>query len=80
MAALPRWRELNHFDKVVDIHFADATKFEDILKVGSMSISYQKKANVCILDTTLCSTQYLRMVQAERSLPTFTMHTILRHS
>ncbi|TFK32476.1 hypothetical protein BDQ12DRAFT_773340 [Crucibulum laeve] len=34
MKSLPRWRDLNHFDKVFDMHFADATKWEDITKLA----------------------------------------------
>ncbi|EGO19929.1 hypothetical protein SERLADRAFT_373989 [Serpula lacrymans var. lacrymans S7.9] len=30
---MPRWRNLNHFDNVVSLEFADATKHEDISKV-----------------------------------------------
>lgn len=33
MAALPRWRNLNHFDQIMSVHFSDANKYEDILKV-----------------------------------------------
>ncbi|KAH7906115.1 hypothetical protein BJ138DRAFT_1223855 [Hygrophoropsis aurantiaca] len=31
--ALPRWRNLNHFDNVMDISFTDGTKNEDISKL-----------------------------------------------
>lgn len=31
--AMPRWRGVNHFKNIMDIHFSDANKFEDILKV-----------------------------------------------
>ncbi|TFK32475.1 hypothetical protein BDQ12DRAFT_773338 [Crucibulum laeve] len=34
MKSLPRWCDLNHFDKVFDMHFADATKWEDITKLA----------------------------------------------
>ncbi|KAG1738055.1 hypothetical protein EDD22DRAFT_982336 [Suillus occidentalis] len=30
--SFPRWRNLNHFDQVVSISFADGTKYEDISK------------------------------------------------
>ena len=30
---LPRWRNLNHFNEIMNIHFADVNKFEDILNV-----------------------------------------------
>jgi hypothetical protein len=33
MKALPPWPGLNHFDQVMGIHFSDANKFRDILKV-----------------------------------------------
>jgi hypothetical protein len=33
MEALPRWRNLNHFDHIMSVHFSDANKYEDILKV-----------------------------------------------
>lgn len=33
MKALPRWRNLNHFDYIMSLHFSDANKYEDILKV-----------------------------------------------
>ncbi|KAG2157550.1 hypothetical protein DEU56DRAFT_722843 [Suillus clintonianus] len=32
-AAAPRWRNLNHFKRVMGISFADGTKYEDILKL-----------------------------------------------
>ncbi|KAG2112434.1 hypothetical protein DEU56DRAFT_874374 [Suillus clintonianus] len=32
-AAAPRWRNLNHFNGVMGISFADGTKYEDILKL-----------------------------------------------
>ena len=39
---MPRFRNLNHFDEVVHIHFNDGSKFEDIAKVcGIISSSFQ---------------------------------------
>ncbi|KAF8227364.1 hypothetical protein L208DRAFT_1297238 [Tricholoma matsutake] len=29
----PRWQNLNHFEKIVNVHFSNASKFEDILKI-----------------------------------------------
>lgn len=40
MAALPRWRNLNHFSAVVEVHFADGTKFEDISKVWQIRLIF----------------------------------------
>jgi hypothetical protein len=33
MAALPRWRDLPHFERVMTTEFLDANKFEAIMKV-----------------------------------------------
>ncbi|KAJ3559044.1 hypothetical protein NP233_g11364 [Leucocoprinus birnbaumii] len=33
-AAMPRWRGLPHFGKILNVHFTDATKFEDIMKIS----------------------------------------------
>jgi len=38
MGALPRWRNLNHFDHIMSVHFSDANKYEDILKVNVIFI------------------------------------------
>lgn len=32
-AQLPQWCDLHHFDKILNVHFTDASKFEDIVKV-----------------------------------------------
>ena len=34
-AELLRWRGINHFKKIINVHFTDASKFEDLLKVSS---------------------------------------------
>ena len=33
MAALPRWRNINHFSAVMQVHFTDGKKYQDISKV-----------------------------------------------
>ncbi|KAM6495342.1 hypothetical protein JOM56_009965 [Amanita muscaria] len=33
-ADLPRWPNLNHFSQVLNVHFSDANKYEDILKLA----------------------------------------------
>ncbi|KAJ3555276.1 hypothetical protein NP233_g12248 [Leucocoprinus birnbaumii] len=30
----PRWRNFNHFNKILHVHFTDAKKFEDIVKIS----------------------------------------------
>ena len=37
MSALPRWRDLPHFERVMTTEFSDANKFEAILKVCDLS-------------------------------------------
>jgi hypothetical protein len=36
MGLMPRWRNLNHFDNVLNVSFSDGRKFEDIFKVCAL--------------------------------------------
>jgi hypothetical protein len=38
MSALPRWKDLAHFERVMTTEFSDANKFEAILKVCNLSL------------------------------------------
>lgn len=33
---MPLWRNLNHFNEVMEVHFSDGSKFEDIAKVSEV--------------------------------------------
>lgn len=42
MELMPRWRNLNHFNHVMEVHFADGSKYEDISKVCHITITSQR--------------------------------------
>lgn len=59
VSELPRWSGINHFRKIINVHFSDASKFEDILKVSIVLIASGIKIYYILnhlIDRALCLT------------------------
>jgi len=67
---LPRWSGLTHFRKIINVHFSDASKFEDILKVSLQWTPYQK-LTIFELDYTLCHPYGAHRGQQPKRIPPF---------
>ncbi|KDR65150.1 hypothetical protein GALMADRAFT_148940 [Galerina marginata CBS 339.88] len=74
---LPRWRGLNHFNKILNIQFSDANKYEDIMKL-SIFISHnilEKNISTSGYILLRCVRSYLK-VDAYTAMEVHTSETI----
>lgn len=50
---MPSWHKLNHFENIVDIHYSNANKYEDILQVCEIMFLIRTSHNLSIIQIAL---------------------------